>query len=304
MIAECLTVTMFVGTAVLMLRKAKAKQQASDATPVLSDEDLRKFHEDGFILIRNLISGQDLVNAQIAAKKISMITSEYAEYRALAYYSWKSNDFLKKIALNSKASKVAKELINSPLNAKSKPVAVRLLKDAFFSFAKGSVGCGWHVDKVVWPARNDESGINVWIALSPITKQQGGGLCLAKGSHNQQWARDAIPIIHGSDSSEVFQVCDMERLNIDVHNRLESMKVEYDVNPGDALIIDRWCYHRSERFHEEVDDDLVLSRYSIRYMPEDAKVADFRYNGFGGPYLEGKDGHELRLYPELFPLVS
>jgi hypothetical protein len=38
-------------------------------------------------------------------------------------------------------------------------------------------------------------------------------------------------------------------------------------------------------------------------MPEDAKIVDARYKSIGDPNLDGKDGHELKLYPELFPSV-
>ena len=291
------SLTVFISSAFLMILRAKINKPRQKL--LLSEDDIKQYHENGFLLVRNVIDGQDLVDATNVAKEMSMQQSKYGSYKSLAFHSWKTNDVLKNIVLNSKGSKIAKELIQSTL--KINTIGVRLLKDAFLSYAKGSTGCGWHVDdKGFWPAHNDKTGVNVWIALSPITKKQGGGLSLAKGSHNQQWAHDAIPIIHEG----TFKTCDMENLNIDIHNRFESIKVEYDMNPGDVLFLDRWCFHRAEGFREEVSDDLVLNRYSIRYMPEDSKIFEFIYQGKSlDPNLEGKGGHELRLYPDLFPEV-
>jgi len=85
-----------------------------------------------------------------------------------------------------------------------KPRSLRLLKDAVMGFSKGDMGCDWHVDdKTFWPcedSHNDsnnsnhkrpasvsgqrDAGINVWISLSPLNAEEGGGFAVAPGSHN------------------------------------------------------------------------------------------------------------------------
>ena len=71
---------------------------------------------------------------------------------------------------------------------------LHIVKDAVFCF-KGDVdnpsksGCDWHVDDAFfWPAANDANGpgVNVWLALDPVTAD-GGGLCVAAQSHTEEF---------------------------------------------------------------------------------------------------------------------
>ena len=56
------------------------------------------------------------------------------------------------------------------------------------------------------------------------------------------------------------------------------------MEPGDALLHSRYCYHRGERFSSAHSDAKL--RYSIRYMPESARLFN---NGFEGA-LKAKSG--------------
>lgn len=123
----------------------------------------------------------------------------------------------------------------------------------------------------------------------------------------------------------------------DVHERLENMKIVYDMKAGDAIIHDRWrfissffslislitlitlisfflnfflsfflnfrwCFHRSDFFKNESfwPPEHVLNRYSIRYMPEDARVFD---NNFDQVQI-GRDKEPLKAFgDDVFPLI-
>lgn len=153
----------------------------------------------------------------------------------------------------------------------SEGTPIRLLKDAVLCLTKENKGCGWHVDdKYFWPCGDEKTGVNVWIALSPMTAKQGGGLAVTPGSHKADFAEKAKETIR----KDPLLTCHIETLDPDIHNKLEAMKTVYDMEPGDAIIHDRYLFHRSDSFHEDVDDNLVLNRYSIRYMPEDALSHD------------------------------
>ena len=76
--------------------------------------------------------------------------------------------------------------------------------------------------------------------------------------------------------------CHMETLSPTCYQRLLAASVVYDMEPGDALLWDRWTFHRSEPFVE--DDDSIMNsgsssssssskhklRYTIRYVPDTA----------------------------------
>lgn len=144
-------------------------------------------------------------------------------------------------------------------------------------------------------------------------------MAVAPGSHKLARNREIAGIIH-----ENFGTCKMETLAPDFHSVLESMKVVYDMQPGDAIVHDRWLYHRADPFKEtktetgswssstSAAETGYLNRYSIRYMPETARAynvglmkpeyteahfRDSRYSSF--------DGHPLGDFSvEYFPQVA
>jgi len=155
-------------------------------------------------------------------------------------------------------------------------------------------GCGWHVDdKGFWPSRDDDSGlgINVWIALDKYRISHGGGLAVAPTSHRASFASSARKAI----SSGFGDTCRMRELSPENHEKLEALKVTYDMEPGDAIIHTRYCFHRSDDFTEEGKSHFysdtesqssptkkALLRYSIRYMPADSFIADGKLSTYFG----------------------
>lgn len=271
---------------------------------VLTEEQIEIFERDGVLLIRGLVSGEELKAAIHEVETISKQKSTFfSSYKNINFQTWRTNKALEKIALFSSVPKVAAQLINHGLKSKGPTNPVRLLKDAVLCFADGGAGCGWHVDDgFFWPCHEDSTGVNVWIALSSMPAKRGGGLAVSPGSHKEKFAKDAIPIIRAGGT------CGMEKLAPDAHKKFEDMAVVYDMEPGDAIIHDRWLFHRSDGFKEKVSPDLVLNRYSIRYMPEDARALD---NGYDEVYKDkkhiGKDGQPLKsfggYYPQVFPSI-
>ena len=267
---------------------------------VLSDDQIRIFQRDGVLLVRGLVSGEELQAAINEVDEVSRGENPFGfkSYKNLKFHHWRSSRALKDIAFNSNVPKAAAQLIN--LQSTGGPEGpVRLLKDAILSFAPGHAGCGWHVDdKFFWPAEDEKTGINVWIALTHMPAKMGGGLAVSPGSHREKFAQDAIPIIRSGGT------CSMEELSPETHQKLEAMKVVYDMEPGDAIIHDRWCFHRSDDFHEDVGKDVVLNRYSIRYMPEDAIAFDNKYDPvYKDPKYEGRVATELKGYGGYYPQV-
>ena len=57
---------------------------------------------------------------------------------------------------------------------------------------------------------------------------------------------------------------------LEYNSRLDALKLLHDMEPGDAIFHSRYCFHKGEPFDE---GDTKL-RYSIRYMPADARLFD------------------------------
>ena len=63
------------------------------------------------------------------------------------------------------------------------------------------------------------------------------------------------------------------------------------MEPGDALLHSRYCYHRGERFRSAHSDAKL--RYSIRYMPESGRLFN---NGFeGGLYTRANGRYRMSM---------
>lgn len=151
---------------------------------------------------------------------------------------------------------------------------LRLLKDAVLGYSAGDKGCGWHVDdKVFWPCEDRnlgkrDAGANVWITLSRVTAAEGGGLAVAPGSHRLNFAKKARKAI----SPSFLKTCLLEQLAPDCHEQMEKIKAVYDLQPGDAIIHDRYIFHRPEAFLDPIKGKKAgtKQRISLRYVPADA----------------------------------
>jgi hypothetical protein len=155
---------------------------------------------------------------------------------------------------------------------------LRLLRDAYFSYVPGGRGCGWHVDdEAFWPTLNDTSGVTIWIALDDIT-EHGGGLLVANRTKFVNDEPDFLPHCRAQSRA---RTCDMETLAPECHEKLEQTAIRSwgNLKAGDAIIWDRWVFHRTVPTTNTNDADdgassssLPLRRYSIRFIPDNAKA--------------------------------
>jgi len=240
--------------------------------PNLSVQD---FERDGFLVVRKLISGEVLRDAQMAGEAETQRQHWLFDGLFGVYYSkvtfalWQRQLPFARVAFGSAAPSAAAALTggNMPL---------RVLKDSFMSLSQRRMGCGWHVDdKGFWPALdNDTSGINVWIALSSMRASSGGGLAVVSKSSSYDWFETCRAAITSPDGSKT---CDMATLSPECHRHFEQSKVVHDVDPGDAILLSREVFHRAEPFRDSATS-APLHRYNIRYVPETTALFDI---GFG-----------------------
>lgn len=294
----------------LVSLNANAHDQLLPASYELSPKQIETFQQDGLVVIRGLLKGQELKDATKTVNRMKwkkslgqrLLYRFFPSYCNLEFQTWRNNPALEKVAFESAAPTICAKLMgldrNDDGDGDGDGVAegeegfrpLRLLKDAVLGYKAGDTGCGWHVDdKFFWPCEDRnigerDAGINVWITLSPVTAAEGGGLALVPGSHRAPFAEKARKAIQGGFS----QTCFLEKLAPDCNEEMEKLKVVYDLEPGDAIFHDRYIFHRGDPFVDENKNENknknkiekkgrkleTKQRISLRYVPADATFYD------------------------------
>ena len=278
--------------------------------PLLAPSHLnrKKFAREGFLLVRGLLHGELLREAQEAgiqeaARSHLLFDRLFFAYNKITFNVWQRQLGLASVAFGSAAPSAAAALLGMK---DGRGGALRILKDAFMAFAPGRTGCGWHVDdKGFWPTLDNQSGgINVWIALSPVRAADGGGLALAPRSHLAEWSRQCRDWIAPPGGGPP-RTCGMATLSPECHARFEEVQASYDMEPGGAIFLHRGTFHRSADFAPHAQDSAPVHRYNIRYVPEETRLFD---NGFEAVLVRSTDvGHGSALtqagvyYPQAWP---
>ncbi|CAM9836366.1 unnamed protein product [Chrysoparadoxa australica] len=214
------------------------------------------------------------------------LTEADQTFETLAFDLWTNHTEFRSVLMESALGSIAAQLLGEE-------TSIRVLKDAFFESSPATKGCGWHVDDpFFWPANPESGGLNVWVAMSQYNAAEGGGLLVAPGTHRHSPASaglthlqatispHSLPLRPGphdwpSEAREVIKpnTCDLETLSPELWEKFEAVRKTWDMQPGDALICDRWLFHRSFR---SVDGDgsgpaTPKMRYTVRLISSDAR---------------------------------
>jgi Phytanoyl-CoA dioxygenase (PhyH) len=278
----------------------------------LTSVEMSDYQRDGSVLAKALLTREQVETVKNA---IVQARDPYAFFRFLtkpSFYDlilfdvWRSTATIAVLALKSLPIVAADIMFpSSEQQQEQEQQPFRLLRDAYFRYAPGGSGCGWHVDDgAFWPTHNDTSGVTIWIALDDMT--HGGGLLMANRTMvSDETVQQCRAAIDG-------HTCDMETLAPDCYATMERAKIQWQVQPGDAILWDRWTYHRTDpivaakvvigpdgRAAGSSSTKSTLSRYSIRYVPATATALGLLHwsvppNGtfVGSPY-----------YPQVWPTL-
>ncbi len=324
----------------LLLLVSAVVVNAAPAPYDLTRKQIADFRRDGVIVVRGLLQGDALKDAVEAAQKIQnsqgwaqrLVHKIFPAYDNLDFQVYRKYKAFQRVAFDSSAPTICAKLMGldkEGSNPQSPPRSLRLLKEAILGFSRGDMGCGWHVDdKTFWPCEDShqdsqnsgrrdrrkrmDAGINVWITLSPLSSDEGGGLAVAPRSHNLSGRGGAGKILRRARMAIVSKgrhtQCILDKVDPSCSDFMERCKRVYDLQPGDAIIHDRYIFHKSERFNEEHisknDSVETKQRISIRYMPSDATFFN-NGKGFDGAANEKnlKTGDPLWKGGEYFPQV-
>ena len=272
--------------------KAATNDNLRPASYTLSQEQMKTFRRDGVIVVRGLLQGKELDNAIKAAKRIQrsrtlsqrILYRLFPSYRSLKFQTWRKHKALERVAFDSAAPTICAGLMGLERDGAPSGTTttrpVRLLKDAVLGYSFGDKGCGFHVDdKIFWPCEDrgiggKDAGVNVWITLSPVSAAEGGGLAVVPRTHKMRFAKGARKAIA---SKGPMTTCILETLRPDCHKKMESMKEVYDLQPGDAIIHDRYIFHRAHEFTDPIIGKKAGTKHriSLRYVPADATFYNF-----------------------------
>ncbi|CAJ1946730.1 unnamed protein product [Cylindrotheca closterium] len=300
----------------------------------ITPTELTEYHRDGFVLKKGLLQGEELSKLMDSAEEIYATANHQKDanlpnfFKKLTFDLWRRKDEFAQLAFENLPSVAAEflgvgdayEMINNEdnnNNAHEKEETIRILKDGFFGFQqKNNTGCGFHVDdKIFWPASYETTGVNFWIALSPMRIQEGGGIRVVNQSKVEPIFEECRQAITNVGERGYSPTCDMEEVSPECHEKMLEASVVFDMEPGDALIWDRWTFHRSEPFRpvpegersEEhqcddpsagADGDDYRLRYTIRYVPGKAKAW-----GRHHPSQVTGETFDSPYYPQVWPSV-
>lgn len=267
----------------------------------LTAEQIETYNREGVVFVPGLLSEQQAVqlgdSAEFASSRMFSIADLFASsrYKNVGFDIWRTSPEVASLSLQALPKIAAQVLTDS--KDEGGQVRFRLLRDAIFQYAPGGIGCGWHVDDHgFWPTEEDTSGPTIWIALDDMKSSEGGGLSVMNRTLFQQLGPSNVTE-SGCREAVKRSTCDLDSTSPECHAKLEASKSEWDLKPGDAIIWDRWTFHRGvPSVSQDVDDINVKRRYSVRYIPYGAKA-------LGGlhPSIEEGKPFDSPFYPQVWP---
>jgi hypothetical protein len=272
---------------------------------LLTPEQIATYEKEGVVFVPGLLSKQESIrlrdSGEYAIGRVFSISKFFGTslYSDLAFDLWRTSPDIASLALQA-LPKVAASILPYSKNDQDE-LEFRLLRDAFFGYTAGGEGCGWHVDDVgFWPTEEDSDGPTLWIALDELKVSEGGGLAILNRTKFQELTDSSsssnTTLASCRQIIKAAGTCAMKTLSPECHSQMEESKLEWDMQPGDAIIWNRWTFHRGVAAINPDVEDFVKRRYSVRYMPYGSKAGPFIHPSVGpGNYFDSP------YYPQVWP---
>jgi hypothetical protein len=288
-------------------------------TATLTSQQIEEYHRDGFVFVKGLLSEQETAHLKDSAVDTSSRRLDLfglfvkSRYKTVMFDLWRTSAEIAYLSLRA-LPKVAAQLMTSTdkntdsmdaeftrnteimVSSETPTKSIRLLRDAFFAYQPPGEACGWHVDDAgFWPAVEDTTGPTFWIALDPLLVSEGGGLAVL----NRTLFRQTEPMDLTEDVCRQViagATCDMPDKSPECHAKMEANKMQFDMRPGDAIIWNRFTFHRGVAGTDLLSPDDIKQRYSVRYMPGGSKA-------FGAVHssVEQLTEFDSPYYPQVWP---
>jgi phytanoyl-CoA hydroxylase len=222
--------------------------------------NIQKFNDDGFVVIRNLIPKKNIPVLKKELKKISnILVKKYSSPYVHLTQDFKLNTahHLDKIFPKSKAMRFSKN--RKIKKFLEKKFEAEMLMNNFEIFAKpNKTGkrVPFHQDNFYWNIKNEKAA-NIWIALNKVDKNNGG-LIYYKGSHKLGLKTHSVSNVPGT--SQEIKANTLKKINLDL--------VQPKLNPGDCIIHHCNVIHGSKA-NKSNRDRLCIA---LRFISKNAKI--------------------------------
>lgn len=166
-------------------------RQEIDLPYPLTEEQLKRFREDGFIKLKNVFSrevlqryGQEITRLTLERNKFRDVPLEKRDTYGKAFIQvgnlWRSSDIAREFSFSKRLARIAAELMGTR--------GVRMYHDQALYKEPGGGFTPWHVDQQYWPVSTGKT-LTAWVPLQAVPMDMGP-LCFGKGSHLKNIGRD------------------------------------------------------------------------------------------------------------------
>ncbi len=272
----------------------------STAAPILSEQDIHAYQDDGAMVLRGVVPEEWLVRIAGAIERDIATPGPFVHgYAATGgngrfhgnLRTWEHDPELRDFCLNSPLPELAARLLGCE--------NVNLLYDQMFvKEASTPNPTRWHNDQPYWPIRGRQV-LSFWISPDPVTTDSGA-LSFIRGSH--KWNKFFQPERFGDTKAHDDYERNPDYLPIpDIDAaRGDYEIVSWDLQPGDAYVFHALTVHGAGG---NVRDDARRRGYTVRYTGD-----DIRYDTRPGTNIhlrspEFADGDPLTppRYPQVWP---
>ncbi len=235
----------------------------------MKNDILKQYNEDGFIIIRNLLTEEEIQSIQDLRKRIDMEAKaggfqdflrektryefERIETEGFPARStlravknpWPNEEAFRNVSGSDKILDIVEKLIGPEIYYHSSKL--------FFKSARGGRRKPWHQDWAYWDHMNQRQ-VTVWLAIDEAIRENG---CIEviPGSHK----KGLIKHYHGED----FMI---------EEGGIDPAKIVYAVmKPGDVLFFDVLTLHASAANHSDKGRLCCIIDYDSEPKPEFSK---------------------------------
>ena len=146
---------------------------------ILTNQQIQKFNDDGFLVVRNLISKQEIEFYNNLYNSFLNNSIDASNYRS--DLSGDNDSSFEKITQIMVPSKVFPDLLRKPIHIKTLQVAKELLGDdldmdfdmMINKAPNSNTPTPWHQDTAYWIDLPDKRAVSCWVAIDTVFKENG-----------------------------------------------------------------------------------------------------------------------------------
>jgi len=274
----------------------------------VSPEDIKKFHEDGVVLLSGMFDQEwiDVLNRGLTTNcedptNRSRVWDRDAAGRTMFWDSqaWQNIDEYRQFIFDSPAAEIAGSLM--------KAMQINFFFDAVFVRSPGSqFETPWHQDEPYWSVEGYDT-CTIWMPLVPVKRENA--LAFVPGSHRLEssFYQYNFGELNPDGKTEVDQVdfsAVSETTLPDINADPDSFGVtSWDMQPGDCIVFNSRIIHGGSG---KLDNDRDLRVFTTKWLGDDVRIK-FRECGMDPDHSEIMTRHGLapgdRPGTDLYPHV-